>query len=274
MLEAERQRLILRLVEQQSVVSVGRLVEVLCASEATVRRDITALAQSGQLRRIRGGAEALTPRREPRLVGIPFELSLGVAAKQKSAIARAAVDLIEDGESIIINGGTTTYAMAEYLGDHKLDILTNSIAIVTKLLASRNRVSLPGGTVYREHNIVLSPYPNDVIEHTWASTLFTGCYGITRFGLMETDPLLIQAEMKLLDRAEKIVVLADSRKLRQCSSMLLVGLERIRTLVTDAGATEAELQPLKAAGLSIVIVDVPGADAETDEKSEATPGRA
>jgi DeoR family ulaG and ulaABCDEF operon transcriptional repressor len=258
MLEAERQRLILRLVQQQSVISVAQLVETLGASEATVRRDINALAEVGQLRRIRGGAEALTPRHETHLVGMPFELSLGIAAAQKSAIGRAAVELIKDGESIIINGGTTTYAMVEHLKHRQLDILTNSIAIVSKLLASgRNRVSLPGGTLYREQNIVLSPYENDVIAHTCATKLFTGCYGLNRFGLMEADPLVVQAAIKLLDRAEEIVVLADSRKLRQRSSMLVVGLERIGALVTDAGATEAELEPLRNAGVRIVTVDVP-----------------
>jgi DeoR family ulaG and ulaABCDEF operon transcriptional repressor len=264
-LEAERQRLILKLVQEHSVISVTQLVETLGVSEATVRRDINALADEGQLRRIRGGAEALTPRHEAHLVGMPFELSLGIGAAQKSAIAHAAVQLIRDGESIIINGGTTTYAMVEYLADRQLDILTNSIPIVMRLLASsRNRVTLPGGTIYREQNIVLSPYGNDVIDHFWGQKLFTGCYGLNRFGLMETDPLIVQAEMKLLDRADDLVVLADSRKLRQRSSMIVAGLERIDALVTDTGATEEELEPFRKAGIQIVTVDVPGENKETE----------
>ena len=107
-IEVERRRLICKLIHERSVVSVADLVDVLGASEATVRRDINALADEGQLRRIRGGAEALTPRHESRLVGVPFELSQGIGVGQKRAIAKAAVELIADGESIIINGGTTT----------------------------------------------------------------------------------------------------------------------------------------------------------------------
>jgi DeoR family ulaG and ulaABCDEF operon transcriptional repressor len=195
-------------------------------------------------------------------------MSLGIAAAQKSAIARAAAALIEDGESVIINGGTTTYAMVEHLADRQLDILTNSLPIVTTLLATgRNRVTMPGGTVYREQNIVLSPYDNDAIGHFWGHRLFTGCHGLNRFGLMETDPLLVQAQLKLLGRAEQLIVLADSRKLRQRSSMLVAGLERIHTFVTDTGATEEELEPLRNAGIRVITVEPQAiADPATDSK--------
>ena len=255
MLEVERRRLIRKLIQERSVVSVADLVDVLDASEATVRRDISALADQGQLRRIRGGAEALTPRHESHLVGVPFELSQGMGVPQKRAIAKAAVELIADGESIVINGGTTTYAMVEFLADRELDILTNSFPIVTRLLAtSRNRVTVPGGTVYREQNIVLSPYDNDSIEHFWGQKLFTGCYGLNRFGLMEADPLIVQAQTKLLKRTDELVVLADSRKLRQRSSMIVTGLDRISVLITDDGATEDELQPFRSAGVRVIQV--------------------
>jgi DeoR family transcriptional regulator, ulaG and ulaABCDEF operon transcriptional repressor len=268
MLEAERRRMILKLLRERSVVSVPQLVEMFGVSEATARRDIALLADEGKLRRVWGGAESLTPHHETHLAGRPFVMSLGIAAAQKSAIARAAAALIEDGESVIINGGTTTYAMVEHLADRQLDILTNSLPIVTTLLATgRNRVTMPGGTVYREQNIVLSPYDNDAIGHFWGHRLFTGCHGLNRFGLMETDPLLVQAQLKLLGRAEQLIVLADSRKLRQRSSMLVAGLERIHTFVTDTGATEEELEPLRNAGIRVITVEPQAiADPATDSK--------
>jgi DeoR family transcriptional regulator, ulaG and ulaABCDEF operon transcriptional repressor len=254
MLEAERHRVILKLLQERSVVSVTDLVDLLDSSEATVRRDINAMAEAKQIRRVRGGAESLTPRHETHLVGMPFEMSRGIGAPQKRAIARVAADLIADGESIIINGGTTTYALVEFLQTRTLDILTNSLPIITALAAgSRNRVVVPGGTVYREQNIVLSPFENDTIEHFWGQKLLTGCYGINRSGLMEADPLIVQAEMKLLRRADEIIVLADSSKLRQRSSMIVAPLERISTLVTDDGASEEELESLRSAGIKVVI---------------------
>lgn len=267
MLEAERHQLILKLLQERSILAVAQLVEMLGTSEATVRRDINALGEAGKLRRIRGGAEALAPRYEAHLVGMPFELSQGIGAAQKSAIARAAASLIQEGDSIIINGGTTTYAMVEHLADRELDILTNSIPILTSLLASsRNRVTLPGGTVYREQNIILSPYESDVVDHFWGQKLFTGCYGLNRFGLMETDPLIVRAQTQLLDRAEELIVLADSRKLRRRSSMVVAPINRIATLVTDAGATAEELEPFRKAGIRIVMAEVPIPGQSEDEK--------
>jgi DeoR family ulaG and ulaABCDEF operon transcriptional repressor len=113
-------------------------------------------------------------------------------------------------------------------------------------------VIIPGGTIYREQNVVLSPYENDGIEHFWGQKLFTGCFGINRFGLMEADPLIVQAETKLLKRAEELVVMADSRKLRQRSSMIVAGFERISTLITDNGASDEELDLFRQGGITVI----------------------
>src|SRR6187551_30 len=242
MLEKERHNLILKLVNERSIVSVGDLLDLLGASEATIRRDINALAEKGEVKRIRSGAEAVRPRHQPHLVGMPFAMSQDVSVPQKRAIARAAAELIGKTESIIINGGTTTFALVEFLADQDLDVLTNSFPIAAKLLTtSRNRITLPGGTIYREQNIVLSPFSNDTIDNFWGHKLFTGCFGLNRFGLMEADPLIVQAQTKLLKRSEEVIVMADSRKLRQKSAMIVTGLDRISTIITDEGARDEEL---------------------------------
>ncbi len=265
MLEAERHRVILKLLQERSILSVTELVDLLDSSEATVRRDIGTMAAMGHIRRVRGGAEALTPRHETHLAGMPFEMSRGIGAPEKRAIARCAAELIKDGESIIINGGTTTYAMVEFLKHRHLDILTNSIPIITALVAgSRNRVVIPGGTIYREQNIVLSPFENDTIEHFWGQKLMTGCYAINRSGVMETDPLIVQAETKLLKRADEIVILADSRKLRQRSSIIVAPLDDVSTLITDSGASEDDLKVFRAAGIKVII-----APSQPDDGAEA-----
>ncbi|HLK71531.1 MAG TPA: DeoR/GlpR family DNA-binding transcription regulator, partial [Steroidobacteraceae bacterium] len=144
MIEAERQRLIRRLVDERSIISVTDLVELLGSSEATVRRDINAMADRGEITRIRGGAESIRPRLEAHLVGTPFALSREAAAEEKRAIGRAAASLIGAGDSLILCGGTTTYAMVEFLPPEPLAILTNSLPIVTQLLAtSKHSVTLP-----------------------------------------------------------------------------------------------------------------------------------
>jgi DeoR family ulaG and ulaABCDEF operon transcriptional repressor len=254
MLEAERHRLILKLVQERSIVSITDLVEMIGASDATLRRDVNALAEGGRLRRIRGGVEALNPRHEPHLVGMPFAISREVAVAQKRAIARAAAELLVDGESIIINAGTSTLALVEFIANRQLNILTNSLPILAALHNSGgNRISVPGGTVFREQNIILSPFEDQTVESFWASKLITGCYGINPHGLMEADPLVVQAQTRLLRRAEEIIVLADSRKLRQRSSIIVTPLKRVSTLITDDGADEADLQAVREAGVRVII---------------------
>jgi DeoR family transcriptional regulator, ulaG and ulaABCDEF operon transcriptional repressor len=265
MLEAERHRLIKKLVDERSIVSLIDLVETLDASEATVRRDIVALAERGEINRIRGGAESVRPRHEVHLVGSPFNLSQGVASAEKRAIARVAATLIEPGDSLIISGGTTTYALVEFLPRDGLDILTNSVPIVTSLLAnSRHRVTVPGGTIYREQNIVLSPFEDDASDHFSAKTLFTGCFGINRFGLMEADPLIVQSLRRLMRRCEKLVVLADSRKFRQRSSTVVSSLEQVSLIVTDAGAADKDLEIFRAGGVRVMQAPIDPSDRQAE----------
>lgn len=99
---------------------------------------------------------------------------------------------------------------------------------------------MPGGTIYREQKIVLSPFEDDASDHFSAKTLFTGCFGINRFGLMEADPLIVQSHRRLMRRCEQLVVLADARKLRQRSSAVVSSLDQVSVLITDAGAAEKD----------------------------------
>jgi DeoR family ulaG and ulaABCDEF operon transcriptional repressor len=188
-------------------------------------------------------------------------MTQNVNGPQTRAPARAAAALIEPGESIIINGGTTTFALVEFLENSELDILTNSFPIAAKLFStSRNRITLPGGTIFREQNIVLSPFENDTIESFWGNKLFVGCYGLNRFGMMEADPLIVQAQTKLLKRSEHVIVMADSSKLRRKSAMIVAGLDRINTIVTDDGAKHEELEEFRSAGIKVVIAKVMAED--------------
>lgn len=254
MIEAERHRLIHKIVDERSIVSLSDLVDTLGVSEATVRRDINDMARRKEVQRIRGGVQSVTPRHETRLAGMPFGLSQSEAIVQKRAIARAAAALIENGDSIIITGGTTTLAMTEFLVNKTITILTNSLPIVTRLATTaRNRVVIPGGTLYREQGIVLSPFEEDASTHFSANTLFCGCFGLNRFGLLETDPLVAQAEYRLIRRCEHLVVLADARKLRRQSSIVVAPLERVGTLITDDSAQEKELEPFRAAGIRVIV---------------------
>jgi DeoR family transcriptional regulator, ulaG and ulaABCDEF operon transcriptional repressor len=252
--EKERHRVILSAVQGRPVVTVGELCALTGASEATTRRDISALHVQRRLRRVRGGAEALHPSPFPGLAGRPFAVNETIMIEQKRAIARAAVDLCEDGEPIIINGGTTTFQMVHPLASRRLQVFTNSFPIAEHLLKhSKNTLMLPGGVIYREQNIVLSPFDNDVTRNFYARRMFMGAQGVGPLGLMEADPLLIQAEQKLIGQADELVVLVDSSKFANRSSLVLCPLERIDTLITDDGLPDRHAAMLEAAEVRLVI---------------------
>lgn len=255
--EAERHRVILSVVQDRPVATVADLVTLTGASEATVRRDIATLHMQKRLRRVRGGAEAMTPPAFVGLAGRPFSVNETINIAAKRAIARAAVDLCADGDAIIINGGTTTFQMVHPLSARRCQVFTNSFPIAEHLLKhSRNTILLSGGAIYREQNIILSPFDNDGTRNFHARRMFMGAQGLGPLGLMEADPLLIQAETKLIGQAEELVVLVDSTKFRGRSSLILCPLDRIHTVITDDRVGDREAQMLGAAGVRLIAVPV------------------
>lgn len=267
--ESERHRLILSAVEGRPVVTVSDLVTLTGVSEATIRRDIATLHVQKKLRRVRGGAEAIAP---PQFVGInarPFAVNEGIRLAEKRAIARAAVDLCDDGEAIIINGGTTTFQMVHPLTAKRLQVFTNSFPIAEHLLKhSKNTVLLPAGAIYREQNIILSPFDEDGSRHFHARRMFMGCRGLGPLGLMEGDPLLVQAEQKLIGQADELIVLADSSKLAARSSLLLCPLSRIHTVITDDGITDRDARMLEAAEIRLIVAQTRAADRKDAAQAE------
>lgn len=261
MLETERHRIILSAVQERPVVTVADICALTGASEATVRRDIATLHMAKKLRRVRGGAEAIAPAQFVGINARPFAVDQTVNIAQKRAIALAAVDLCEDGDAIIINGGTTTFQMVHPLTTKRLQVFTNSFPIAEHLLKqSKNTVLLPAGAIYREQNIILSPFDADGSGHFYAKRMFMGCRGLGPLGLMEGDPLLVQAEQKLINQADELVVLADSSKFRQRSSLLLCPLGRIHTVITDDGIEDRAAQMLEAAEIRLIVTHVAAAD--------------
>lgn len=257
MVNHKRRKGLLKLLAEHSVASVDQLVGWLNSSPATVRRDIAWLAERNLLTRTRGGAESL-PQKKQRtfaLSGETFQNNLDRCAAQKRAIARHACGLCADGDTIIINGGTTTYRMVEFLVDKRLKILTNSFLMAERLLmSSENEIILPGGKVYREQNVILSPFDNDISQHHYAGKMFMGVYGLSMLGLMEADPLLIQAEKRLISQAEELIVLADSSKFARKAGLILCGLNRVSCVITDTGASDAAVQMLEQSGVKVLAV--------------------
>jgi len=260
MLEKQRQQLIVDLLEEDHFASVRTLCERLKSSEATIRRDLNKMSTLNLLSKIRGGAE-VKDKSSLKSKRLQLKSSLFLVGKEtnldkKQLIAKKAVELCAEHESIIINGGSSTYMMGKYLMDRQLNILTNSIVLAQSLWEeSNNQVTLPGGEIYRSQGIILSAFDNDSIPNYHCSKMFMGTPGISSRGVMESDTLLVRAEHKLKKQAEKLIVMADSTKLGISSNFLFVPLSEVDILITDSDADPKILKELEDQGIEIIIAD-------------------
>jgi len=262
--ERERWQAIRAMLKERALVRIADACRATGASEASIRRDFSRLAEQGLAIRVHGGLEAIPGASSVQgdvlsLATRAFDVSQTLNIQAKRAIAKAAVALCADGDTIIVNGGTTTFQMGEFLRERRLKVLTNSYPLAEVLIhGSKCRVALPGGEVYREQGMIVSPFDEDAIQHYSASRMFMSAISIGPLGVIEGDPLLARAESKLLKRADKLVVLADSSKFASRGSLVVCPLSRIDTVITDAAAPLAALEMLREAGVRVQLADVEG----------------
>jgi DeoR family ulaG and ulaABCDEF operon transcriptional repressor len=256
----ERERLIFEMMQDRGFVSFQELDARLDASPATIRRDLERLAQEGRLRRVRGGARLAGPagaragNGQPHLQGVPFHENIERNPREKAAIGRAAAGLCRPGEAVMIDGGSTTLQMCPHLDGLNLQVLTNSLHIVSALLPQATTgVLVPSGTVFREQNIILDAAGEDSLPRFHAPRLFMGAAAIGPQGVMQADPVLVTAERKLIDRADEIIILVDSSKFHGPSGHVVCDLDQIDTVVTDAGVTPADRGMLARAGVKVIV---------------------
>jgi DeoR family ulaG and ulaABCDEF operon transcriptional repressor len=258
---AEREKTILDLLEIRGFISFRELEERIDASPATLRRDLERLDSEGRLHRVRGGArqQASTAEGEGgrwHLSGMPFHENVHLYPAQKAAIGRAAAALCERGSAIMIDGGSTTLQMCRHLEGLSLQVLTNSLHIVGALLSQPDTsLPVPGGSVFREQNIILSPAGDDLMPRFSAPRLFIGAAAVGPQGPMQADIVLVAAERRLIERADEVILLVDSSKFRSKSGYVVCDLQEIDVVVTDSGVEDSHRQMLSGAGVRVIIAD-------------------
>jgi DeoR family ulaG and ulaABCDEF operon transcriptional repressor len=258
----ERERLIVELLQRRGFISFQELENNMDASPATIRRDLERMAGEGQLTRVRGGAKLTTetsaaaPSGTSHLSGVPFHENIGLNTVQKAAIGKAAAALCDPGEAVMIDGGSTTLQMCPHLAGLNLQVLTNSLHIVSALLPQAGtRILVPAGAVFREQNIILSAAGEESMPRFHAPKLFMGAASIGPQGLMQADVVLVAAERRLIERADEIIVLVDSSKFRGSSGNVVCDLSEIDAVITDAGISDAERATVERAGVRLLIAD-------------------
>jgi DeoR/GlpR family transcriptional regulator of sugar metabolism len=250
-LPAQRQSELVKLLEIKGQMSVSDISDYFAVSEDTVRRDLDALAQRGALTRTHGGAVTITT-----LVhrDSPFLQRLNTRTAEKQRIAKAAAALIGDGETLLINGGSTTRLFAAELNQQYLTVVTNNLSIPGVLPTELTRdVYVMGGQLRPEAQVTIGPIVASGIQISVDSAII-GVGGVTaREGL--TTTVLEEASMiaAMMGAARRAIVLADSSKLGKHSFAQIAGLSAMQILVTDAEPAEELAAALKEAGVQLIV---------------------
>jgi len=254
----ERRGRLLELIRVRGFAALEELVRELGVSESTVRRDLDALEDQGAARRTHGGV--LYAGGLPRLGEFDERQTVHWAAKR--AIAARVAAVITDGETVLLDGGTTTYEVARLLVGRSLQVVTNSLP-VANLFASESRTDLVllGGYVSPRTGVCLGPYANELLGRLHVTTTVLSAAGIADEGLFNAHLLLAETEQAMLRAAGRVIVVADSSKFGQRSLTLVSALDAVDVFVSDDSLPAEWRARIAAAGAELILARIPEADA-------------
>jgi DeoR family transcriptional regulator of aga operon len=250
----ERRRKIRALVESQSQGSVAELARRFRVSEVTIRSDLAALADVGALVRIHGGA--LPPGDGEEL---PITVKQTLHHAEKVRIAAAAAALVQEGETIILDSGTTTAEIARQVRGLKLrslNVITNALNIAV-LLANAHHVNLviPGGVLRRKSWSLSGPQAEQALRELQADRLFLGVDSLDpEIGLMTPYVLEARLNAMMIRIARQIVAVTDSSKLLRRNLSVIAPVEQVHLLITDRGAAPDAVAAIRARGVEVRLV--------------------
>ena len=259
MLVEERRQRVLDLVSKRGYVALTDLARTIQVSESTVRRDIDHLHDEGVLQKTRGGAVyvgngANLPALEDRA---------GAQIEEKKQIARVAAARIADGESVLLDGGTTTLEVARLLIGRAVQIVTNSLPIAM-LFSSRHEADLVllGGYIYPRTGVALGPWTVRMLEDIHVHQAILSVGGVTDKALFNSNVLLVETERQMMRCADEVVVVADHTKIGRPALAMLCELSAIDTLIVDADLTADQRRLLDRTDVRVLIADANGSVGE------------
>lgn len=264
MLAEERRARLLEMIRLRGFAALPDLAGELGVSESTVRRDLEILEDSGSARRTHGGV--FYTGAAPKLP--QFDYHEPGQWDKKRAIAEAALNLVQEGDTLLLDGGTTTYELARLLVGRKLQIVTNSLP-VANLFASNNNADLVliGGYVYPRTGVSLGPIANQMLATVSARRTVLSVAAINDRGFYNSNVLLVETEQAMMRAADEVIVVADSTKFGHQSLAHLCPLDAVDSIVADDEISAEWRKKITAAGVRLVIAGTNSPEAVKPEKS-------
>lgn len=246
-----RRQLVLEALEERREVAVAALSETAGVSEMTIRRDLEALEREGLLKRVHGGAVSSVSRGyEP-----PYALRLSRERDVKRAIGERAASLVDDGDTIAVDVGTTTLELARALAiAENLTVLTPSLRVAELLTTNPGiRTIVTGGIARHGELSLVGDLAERAFEQLHCDTAFLGAGGVDpRAGVTEFNLEDTRVKRAALASARRVVILVDASKLGNVALATICPLERVDVLVTDQSASEETLEPIREMGVEVL----------------------
>ncbi len=250
-MEARRQ-IILSQIEQSGTVRVADLSSHLQVSEMTIRRDLERLEAEGLLRRTHGGAvwKGVTP--EP-----PAQVRNARQVQEKERIGRTAAAMVADGEAVLLDSGSTTAQVARSLRERRgLTVVTNDIYVATQF-ADVNGITVivPGGVLSAGSFALVGPDAERFLGRVQVDKAFIAAGGVSiEHGLTVSSPLEASVKRIMLATAQQVILCVDHTKIGKSALVPFGQLKHVHSLVTDVGAVDQQLVPLREAGIEVIVV--------------------
>jgi DeoR/GlpR family transcriptional regulator of sugar metabolism len=245
MLVDERRNQLLEMVRQRGFASLPELVDELHVSESTVRRDLDYLVEVGSAKRTHGGVFYTGP--SPKLPH--FDERQPAQWNKKKQIAAEAVKLIQDGDTVMLDGGSTTYEVARLLVGRPLQFVTNSLPVANLFASHANGdLVLLGGYIYPRTGVALGPYANEMLSGLNGHHTILSVAGINERGCFNSNLLLVETERAMMQSADEVIVVADSTKFGRQGLAHLCPLGDIQHLVVDHEIPDEWRKKIAAAG--------------------------
>ncbi|MEU6468114.1 DeoR/GlpR family DNA-binding transcription regulator [Streptomyces massasporeus] len=249
MLAERRHQLILRALRAGGPAAVTDLSEQLGVSPATIRRDLVKLEEDGLLTRVHGGAVVEEGDQ-------PFAEVAEVRVNEKDAIAERAAAMVKDGESVLLDIGTTAYRLARQLHGRRLTVITSNLVVYEELADDEGiELVLLGGMVRREYRSLVGFLTEDNLRQLHADWLFLGTSGVRPGGqVMDTTVVEVPVKRAMIRAGEKVVLLADATKFPGNGMAKVCGPEELDTVVTNEPVDAATRASFQEAGVEVVVV--------------------
>ena len=255
LLVEERRRRIMELMETQERVTVDELVGRFSVSAVTIRGDLDALAEAGRLIRSHGGAL----KRDESADDVPIAVKETQHHAEKVRLGRAAAQMIHDGETIMLDSGTTTLEIARQICAMRLsslNVITNALNIAMELaVVPFVRVIMIGGILRQMSYSLAGPHAEQTLRHLHADRLFLGVDGISpEIGLMTPDVLEAQLNAAMIQVSREVVVVADASKFERRSLSVIARIEEVHKVLTDSRVSPEMVAALRAHGVEVLVV--------------------